>query len=359
MFVYFPLVVLAVVSLGCSGADDVPVDAPPTVLMALDLAKVERGPVAPGPRVAGTLEAVHRAVLRTEVPGTVVALHADLGDSVTKGALLIEIENGGVMGSATSAAGAVLAAERDVANMGRDVERSRRLLAAGGLSQRDVDLAEAGLAAAEARLQNARGGAAAAGDALAGARVHAPIQGVVASRSVNVGDVVAPGLPLLTLVDPGSLRIEAAVPAVDAGNVHVGDDVLFHVQGQTRVFTGRVERKAPAVDPVTRQVAVMVGVPNADGALLTGLYATGRVAGTLRDGLLVPVGAVTDESGVLSVLVVRDGHAERVTVTLGAHDVAGERVELTSGVEEGETILVGAALGVLPGSAVELRLGEG
>jgi RND family efflux transporter MFP subunit len=341
----------------CSGGATEATDLP-AVLTQTDLAVVTRGPVTPGPRVSGTLEALHQSVLRTEVAGSVSALHVDVGAVVRRAQPLVDIDNDGVLGAARSASAAVAAAERDFENAARDADRVARLVGQGGLSQRDADLAQSARAGAEARLLAARAQAAAAGEGVSGARVMAPIDGVVATLAVDVGDVVAPGLPLITLVDPSSLRLEGAVAAAEADQIHVGDAVVLTVQGREASLVGTVAARAPAVDPVTRQVAVLVDVPNPDGALLVGSYARGRVAGTLREALLVPVGAVTEAAGAASVGVVRDGRAARQVVTLGARDVLGERVEVVEGLAEGDTVLVGAARGLRDGAAVELRTGR-
>lgn len=343
--------------LACGGPPD-ETETTVAVLTPSDVAVVVRGAVTPGPRISGTLVARNEAVLRTEVGGSVSAVHVEVGDAVERGQLLVSIDNDGVFGQAESASAAVLASERDLANATRDGERARRLFASGGASQRDVDVADAALAAASARVGAARASAAAAREGIGGTRVVAPIAGVVATRSVGVGDVVGPGLPLLTLVDPSALRVEGSVPAADAGAVSVGDDVVFLVQGRSEPVVGTVSRKAPSVDSVTRQIAVLVDIPNAEGALLAGLYARGRVAGRLREGNLVPIGAVTETSRGASVLALRDGVVAQVEVVLGARDVLGERVEIVSGLAQGDQVLVGAGRSVPPGAPVELRTGS-
>jgi RND family efflux transporter MFP subunit len=189
-------------------------------------------------------------------------------------------------------------------------------------------------------------------------QVRAPIDGVVASRSVSVGDVVAPGLPLFVVIDPRSLRLEASVPAASVGDVHPGGAVTVEVQGYTEPFTGTIARVAPAVDPATRQLSLLVDIPNPNGTLIAGLFASGRIAVGLHDGLVLPADAISGTGDAAKVLRIRDGVVEEVAVRLGVVDAAAEKVEVIEGLAEGDRVLVGQARDLAIGSAVTLA-GEG
>jgi RND family efflux transporter MFP subunit len=131
--------------------------------------------------------------------------------------------------------------------------------------------------------------------------------------------------------------------------------VRFTVNGYPgRTFAGTVQRIAPAADPATRQVPVVVTIPNDEGTLVAGLFAEGRVESQVSQGILVPLNAV-DERGVTStVLRLRGGKAERVAVTLGVRDPDTEQVAVTGGLAAGDTVLVGPAVGTAPGTPVRI-----
>jgi RND family efflux transporter MFP subunit len=170
---------------------------------------------------------------------------------------------------------------------------------------------------------------------------------------VSAGDVVAPGMPLFTIVEPGSMRLEAAVPAEQLAAVRVGAPVRFTVSGYPgRAFTGRVVRVSPVADPVTRQVQILATIPNAGNTLVGGLFAEGRVASESRTGLVVPATAV-DQRGIAPVAKrLKGGQVEEVTVQLGLRDAATELVEITAGLAAGDTVLLGAAHGISAGTRV-------
>jgi membrane fusion protein (multidrug efflux system) len=161
---------------------------------------------------------------------------------------------------------------------------------------------------------------------------------------------------MFTVIEPSSLRLEGSVPASAVGTLQIGTPVRFEVQGYPdRTFDGTVERIAPAVDPATRQIPILVTIPNEGGTLIAGLFAEGRVATEQREGLVVPVDAVDTTGPVPFVLRVSEGVVERVEVQLGVHDEAGELYEITSGLSPGDTLIVGGARDVAPGTPVRIN----
>jgi hypothetical protein len=105
-------------------------------------------------------------------------------------------------------------------------------------------------------------------------------------------------------------------------------------------------------------VRVYVSVPNPDQRLVAGLYAEGRVGTAVRRAVVAPASAVDQRGVTPTVLRIRQGRVEQVTVQLGARDEADDRIELRAGVAAGDTLLLGSAAGVLPGAAVRVSGGE-
>ncbi len=324
-----------------------------TLLAPQDIALVTREAISAGPRVSGSLEAAEKAVIRSEAGGSVLQVEVEVGQRVRRGDVLARIEGTVARESSAGASAGVTAAEQDVLNATREVERVGRLVAVGALAARDQEMAESGLISARARLKDARARSAGAQDQLSGATVRAPIDGVVSERSVNLGDIVAPGAPLFVVLEPSSLRLSGAVPAEAVASLKVGAAVSLEVQGHLGVrYAGVIERIAPAVDPVTRQIPILVTIPNAEGELMAGLFAEGRVAAEVHDGLVVPADALLG-STASTVRRVNGGKVEDVPVTVGIRDADADRVEVT-GVQAGDTVLVGPARQLPIGTAVKL-----
>lgn len=348
------LLLLAAPLVACGGPPAAPeAVVGPTRLGATDVAPVLHQPISAGPRVSGVLDAAAKAVLRAEAGGEVRVVAAEVGQAVHKGDVLARIEGGVASAGDLSAGAGVTAAEQDVALTQRELERVRRLVEAGAVASRELDAVEAQAEGARARLKDARSRKAQAGKQLQGTVVRAPLDGVVSERAVSQGDVVAPGSPLFTVLDPSSLRLYGAVPADVVASLRVGAPVLLTVQGHgAQPFSGVVERVAPAVDPTTRQIPVIVSLPNTPGTLLAGLFAEGRVALATSEGLVVPADALTTTLEGVTVLRVRAGTVDRIVVTIGLRDEEGERVQVTGDLAVGDLVLVGPAREVAPGTTV-------
>jgi RND family efflux transporter MFP subunit len=179
--------------------------------------------------------------------------------------------------------------------------------------------------------------------------------GIVSDRQVSAGDVVQPGALLFNVVDPSSMRLEGSVPAEQLSQVRLGAPVSFTVNGYPgRTFTGKVTRINPTADPATRQVRIVISIPNTEGRLVGGLFANGRLASQSHNGMVVPASAVDSRSNVPAVFRIKNGRLERVPVQLGLRDEAAETVEIASGVQVGDTLLLGAAQGITTGTIVKV-----
>lgn len=308
-----------------------------------------------GPILSGSLVAERTAQIRAEVSGSVVQVFVDPGARVAAGTSLAKIDDRAINDAYLSARSGVTAAQSAADIAARELARAEKLAGAGAIAEREVENARRGDLTARTMLDDAKARLAAAQKALDATNVLAPYAGVVSERFVNPGDVVAPGAPLLTVVDPGTMRLEAAVPASQLSEVRVGAPVRFSVTGYPgRTFEGRVSSINPSADPQTRQVRLFVRIPNAGNQLVAGLFAEGRVASDSRETLTVPELAVDTRGLAPTVLRLKGGRTEKVEVTLGAKDEAQERVEITAGLVAGDTLLVGPALGISPGTALRI-----
>lgn len=358
---FLVLALIGAASLACGGGDEpAEAKAEAAILQPEDVVTVGSRTIATGPRLSGTLEPAEKAVLRAETAGSVEDVQAEIGDVVKPGQVLARIDNSAAGSGFASARAGMVSAEQQVAIAERELERVRKLVGHGALASRDLELSESQLVAARAQVAGAKAQVAMQGDQLEATVVRSPIAGVVSQRAVSSGDVVAPGAALFTVIEPSSLRLEAAVPADAASLLEVGSAVQFTVQGfRDRMIEGRIERVAPAVDPASRQIPILASIPNADGSLVAGLFAEGRVAVEAHDGLVVPADAVETSGPRPYVLRLANGTVERVEVELGLHDEQTEAVEITKGVAAGDVLLLGSARDVEPGTPVELRKAEG
>jgi membrane fusion protein, multidrug efflux system len=353
--------VLALVALGASGcskgdANGAEPTATETMLVGPENVTVVRADqIRTGPALSGSLMPEKSATIRAEMSASVIQTYAEAGQRVHAGQQLAQLDATVLRDQQISARGAVTTAQSAYDIARRELARAETLERAGAIAQRDLEQARNALIASQGQLSTARAQLANVNKQLDKASVQSPFDGVVSLRSVNAGDVVSPGTALYTVVDPGSMQLEASIPADALAEVRVGMPVDFTVNGYpNRHFTGRITRINPTADPTTRQVKILASIPNVGSTLVGGLFAEGRVSSESHTAPMVPLTAV-DERGLRpSVIRLRNGKVEKVEVGLGIRDQAAETVEITSGLAAGDTVLLGAARGISPGTPVKV-----
>jgi RND family efflux transporter MFP subunit len=327
----------------------------PVSLGAENVTHVAMRKLESGPVISGSLQARRAATLRAEVGGALLEMKVEQGQPVKKGDLLARIDDAALRDQLIAARSTARVTENALQVAKAEEERNAKLAESGVITQRDFDRVKLARQQAEAQLSEAQARLALTQDQLARTRISAPFDGAVSERQANAGDVVSPGTPLVTVVDPTSLRLEAAVPAEYAGKLQGGTAVDFRVAGYgEQGFTGKIERVNPVVDPATGQVRIYVAIPNSEQALLAGLFAQGRVASESREALAVPLSAVDVRSTSPAVLRVKDGKVERVNVELGLRDEVAQQVEVRSGLQAGDVVVLGSAKDLAEGTRVQV-----
>jgi RND family efflux transporter MFP subunit len=190
-------------------------------------------------------------------------------------------------------------------------------------------------------------------------QVVAPFHGVVTRRNIDVGSLVqadaTSGTFMFTLTQSDVMRIQLYVPQDAAFGVKPGVDALVRVpEIPDRVFAGKVARTAEALDPATRTLLTEIDVPNHDGKLSPGIYCTVELKVQRRTpSLIVPAGAIVFDRDGLHVLVVEDGvaHSRRITEI---RDL-GTEVEVSSGVKQGEEVILTPPIDLEDGGKVRIR----
>ena len=320
-----------------------------------NISVVVRQRIAAGPAISGQLAAEREATIRAQVPGPVLATLVDQGSRVRAGDVLARLDDRTLRDQFLGARSGATTAQTAADNAARELARSEKLAAAGAIAERELEAARRNQQAAQAQLDDARARLTLAKKQLDDTQVRAPFAGVIAMRAVSAGDVVQPGGAMFMLVDPGSMRLEASVPAAQLAVIRVGSPVRFTLSAYPgKDFAGKVVRINPAADPATGQVRLVATIPNARNGLVAGLFAEGRVQAEAHEAPVVGATAV-DMRGVRPwVLRLAGGRAERVEVELGLRDEVTELYEVLKGVAPGDTLLVGAAQGITPGTPVRV-----
>jgi RND family efflux transporter MFP subunit len=332
---------------GAEAADTLADSARAAVLGPDDVTRVARRNLIAGVPVSGTLQPAVEVRIASPIPEVVDEVLVKEGQAVRRGQVLARFRTNVLEPAALSAG-----AQRRKARA--DYERMQNLYKEGAVAEQDVENAEVTLRAAEAT-------EAAAQKRLDESTVRAPISGVISQRAVDSGDRVKDGDFLFQLVNTSELEFEATVPSEYVGRVRLGAMAVLTVPGADSALSGRVSRVNPTVDEATRQVKVYLTVPNRAGRLVGGLFASGRIVlRAVTGAVAVPSSAVrTGPGGRSYVLIVEAGKVARREVQTGAIDEQASLVEITAGLEGGETAIIGPASGLEVGEPVTIAGGEG
>jgi membrane fusion protein (multidrug efflux system) len=360
----------------CSSGDakgkDQP-SAPPTVAVAATAA-IEQ-PIARYIRATGTLMAEEQADVAAETAGRVVSAPVERGTQVAAGTELVRVsstETDAQLKEAEANAAQIEArlgisqggafevnAVPEVQNAKASFElaesefaRIKSLLDQRVVSQSEHDQRRTQMEAARQQYESAKNAAAQQYQSLQAARarvslarkastdtvVRAPFAGVVAERLVAVGDYVNKGMKVATVVRVNPLRVRLTIPEQFVSAIAVGQPVTFEVDAYAgRQFEGRVKYVSPALEAAQRALTVEAMVPNANGVLKPGLFATARIEQPQRTpGVLVPSGAVQASAGTSRVYVINGDHVDERIVTTG--ETIGGLVEITKGLKTGEWV---------------------
>jgi RND family efflux transporter MFP subunit len=314
---------------------------PSVALASEDVATARRAPIEESVPLTGDLRPIETVDVRARIEGDLIAVYVREGAPVREGQVLAQFEAADQESTRQSALASRAAAQSALSTAEWNLEQSRELHKAGAVPERDVRAAEQTVAAARAQLASAEAQVRAASTEARDTRVLAPTTGVLERRFVESGEHVARGAQLFTVVRTNVLELAATIPARYASNVRTGLVTRFNADGRT--IEGRVVRVSPTIDPATRSITVYVQVPNPAGALKGGTFVNGRVVGrSIPQALVIPGAAIRQsETGSPYVYTIEGETVAQKPVQVGVVDDATGIVEITSGLEEGDRVIVG------------------
>ena len=371
------LIFLAAGSLAACGSAEKAKDAQPETIRGVQLETVRLQSLPDFYEATGTVRSATTSVLSAQISGTVREVRVKPGDRVKRGQVLAVIDDRGPRAQVAGAQAGVEEAAQGLAEIEQALQvaaadrqfaeatyrRYQGLLAKNSVSRQEFDGAEAKYKAAaaneraletkkkqiEARGEQARSQQDSAQTVLSYSRVTSPIDGVVTAKTVDAGTVVMPGMPLLTVEDPMRYRLEASLPEQLLPKVSLGTAVTIHTEREK--FDGRVSEIVPAADTGSRTFLVKVDLPK-DCGCRSGEYGTADFAMGEARRLSIPRRALI-EHGELEGVFIADpqGVLEYRLVKTGKN--LGDRVEILSGISEGDRVAISQMGRLRDGARVE------
>lgn len=346
--------------------------------------------------LVGTLEGQREVTVSSEVAGRVLAIHADLGDRVQQGQVLVEIDprelalavdrQQAALQQALASLGlsketdpmpdpvqtsVVRRAAADLADARLNFERAQALLAKNVVARQVYDSAEARYKGAEAnytsalegvrnlvaQAENLRAQLALARKKVADTTIRAPFAGAVRTRMVEEGQYLKDQGPVMSITDTNPLKLRASIPEQWFPHVAAGARVELTVEAYPEIFQGRVARVSRTIDPQSRSFAIEAEVNNSAERLRPGLFARARLITSKSDSVLrVPANAVISYYGVQKVYAIENSQIVEKVVKLG--DRFGDSIEITDGLAPGVVIATTQLSRIHQGSRVTVGKGE-
>ncbi len=342
--------------------------------MAVEATEVQTRDLVEGIEVVGSLAPKFVANLKSEYAGIVTEVYVNEWVGVKKGTPLAKLDSREIESIVQKAQAAVevgkanlLQAEVAGNRAEREFTRAQNLKEAGLITRQNLDDAQTEKSAAAARISAAKAQLLAAEKdlrhaqtRLAKAVIYSPMNGIVSSRNVNVGDLVGePGSQriMFQIVDNRLLELTVTVPSIEMGRLRLGQPLTFYTDAfQGKTFSGKIKFINPAVNEADRSVKVIAEVPNSPEILKGGLYVKGKViTGQRQDVLQIPrsallswdVGAKKGE-----IFTVQKDLALRKAIQTGS--LSGDWVEVVSGIQKGEQIITRGGFNVKDGDRVKI-----
>jgi len=357
------------------------------------VARVERRTIADRLKISGEFKPFQDVDVHAKVAGYIKAIYVDVGTRVKQGQTLAILEVPELTAQLAGADAAVRRAKEEIGGAQGDLERAKSTHAAahlafkrlsdaaktreGLVAQQEIDDTQAKDLESEAQVSSAKAALSAAQQALEVAeanqrqvqalsdytRITAPFAGVITTRYADTGALVAAGTssstqaaPVVRLAQVSVLRLVLPVPESVAAQIHLHDPVKVHVQALNKDLEGRISRFADSLDLETRTMQTEIDCENRDGRLMPGMYTESEISlHQAANALTLPLEAVVRDGDDATVLEVNAKNIiEERHIKLGLED--NSRVEVLSGLAEGDRVVVGNRSEFRSGQKVQPKL---
>jgi membrane fusion protein, multidrug efflux system len=378
--IFIPVLVSAAILSGCGGNETHPMAASNAPAVSVQSATVRSQEWPDEYEATGTVRARTASVLSSKVMAYVRQVHVQVGDRVKEGQELVTLDaqdldanvrvaeaaEAEVRSAFPEADNGVTGAKANLDLAQSTFKRMEELASKKSISNQEFDEASARLKSAQAAFDMARARRSQLDSKLAQVdqeiraakitrgytRIAAPFAGVVTAKSVELGNLAAPGAPLLTIEREGAYRLEASVDESKLPFVKTGQTVDVSLDALDRRLTARVSEIVPAVDSASRAYTVKIDLPALPN-LRSGMFGRAWFPMSARKVLTMPAAALVERGQLQSVFVIEDGVARNRLVTIGKREP--NAVEVLSGLSEGEQVVSPIAAGLADGARVEVR----
>ena len=293
---------------------------------------------------SGTIQAVNSANLSTRMMGYITKVHVKVGDKVTKGQLLVSINNTDLQAKKAQVNASITEATAAFNNANKDYNRFKNLLAENSISQKEFDDMKAQYEMAKARLEGATEMKNEINAQFAYSNITAPFNGIVTGKTIEAGDMANPGMPLISIETPGNFEVVAYVPESDISKIASGTLVNVFVKSINKMVKGNVTEVSNSAKNTGGQYLVKVALDKTDALILSGMFVTVQFPIETQEKtemVLIPKEALVHKGQLSGVYTVSEGNTALLRwLRLGR--TFGNEVEVLSGLSSNESYIISA-----------------
>jgi membrane fusion protein (multidrug efflux system) len=291
----------------------------------------------------GNVIANEEVELRSEVPGRIVAINFEEGSRVSKGSLLLKIDDRELQAQLKKL-------QVDEKQAKDDLYRKEKLLELKAVSQEEYDKAfnTYGITLAQIELIRTQ---------ISKTEIYAPFSGQIGLRQVSPGGFVSSSTLVARLQQTDPVKIDFAIPEKYRGKIKTGTLIKFRVEGNENSFNGHIYAIEPKIDPATRNVSLRATCPNPAGVLIPGSFAKVEIVlDNIPDALVIPSEAIIPQMNGEKVFLSKNGKAASQIIKTG---IRTEReVEVTEGLKPGDTLITTGLLQLRETAGIKMRLAK-
>ena len=307
--------------------------------------------------VSGKIKAVNSADLSTRMMGFVTKANVNVGDKVTKGQLLISINNTDLQAKKGQINAGITQAKTAFNNAEKNYNRFKNLFESKSITQKELDDMTANYQIAKAGLESANQMKNEINAQFEYANITAPFSGVITSKNIEVGDMTNPGTSLISIETPGDFEVIAMVPETEISQINKGTEVTVLVKSMNKSLQGKVEEVSTSAKNTGGQYLVKINLEKTGASILSGMFTTIQFPVDKKnssESILIPIEAIVKNGQLSGVYTVSETNTALLRwLRLGRS--YGNQVEVLSGLSADESYIISADGKLFNGAKVSVQ----
>jgi len=329
-----------VLASSCSSEKASNIDIKPQEPVAVEISRLGTSNTESKYSASGKVQSAMQANLSTRMMGYVQNIYVNLGDRVSKGELLIKLNNKDIRAKKAQIEANITEATAAFNNANKDYKRFQSLFESESASQKELDDVTAHFQMAKARLEGAKQMKAEVNAQMDYTNIRAPFSGVISSKFINEGDLANPGMPLMSIENKNNFEVITMVSESEISKIKQGMDVDVTVKSSNKKIKGKVKEVSASSHQFGSQYQVKISLENCDD-LFTGMYTQVQfpISKSIQENLMLPTSILVERGQLKGVFVISQ-QKTAVLRWLRLGKIIGNEVEVLSGLNAGEQYIV-------------------